>query len=97
MEFNVLKRDLQTLEWRHDCLLGPENKQNYMTLARYQVTEEKLREVREALKNCDCFVNRLTVSSVNFNDKKASLLAQGIEHNDSLTELHIKNCKIKPN
>ena len=71
MEFNILPRDTKTAEWRHDCLLGPENKQNYLTLARYQVTEEKLREVRQELKHCDCFVNRLTIKSVTFNDKKA--------------------------
>ena len=91
----MLKRDVKTAEWRHDCLLGPENEQNHLKLARYQVTEEELRKTRKLLADGYCIVDRLTLAAVTFNDKKAKLLAKGIELNDSIKELIFTKCKIR--
>ena len=65
------------------------------------MTEEELRHTRKWLADCHCIVDRVTVSGVAFNDKKAKLLApkfyvaQGISANDSINELCIKKCKIR--
>ena len=78
MEFNISKRDVRAVERRHDFLVGPANAQNHVTLARYQVTEEVLRDTRKMLSHKNCIIDRITVKTVTFNDKKAKLLAQGI-------------------
>ena len=91
----ILKRDVKTVESRREILLRPENKQSHLKLSRYQVTEEKLREVRGLLASRDCKITRITVNHVNFNDKKAKLLAQGIAQNDTINELDFKKCKLK--
>ena len=97
MEFNVLKRDKRTIDRRHDLVISPENQQNHVKLERYQVTEEELRKIRNWFAHPNCIANRVTIASVTFNDKKASLLAQAIARNSSITSLHIKKCKIKVN
>jgi len=97
MEFSVLKRDVKTVERRRHILLGPDNKQSHLKLFRYQVTEEKLREVRSLLSHRDCGIKRITVHHVTFNDKKAKLLAKGISLNDTINEVEIIKCKIKVN
>ena len=61
MEFNVLKRDLKTVERRHDHLLGPEHQQNHLKLARYQVTDEELRATRANLSRPNCIVDRILI------------------------------------
>jgi hypothetical protein len=90
MEFSVLKRDVKTVERRRKILIGHESKQSHLKLLRYQVTEERLREVRALLSTRDCKINRITVQHVTFNDKKAKLLAKGISLNDTINEVEIR-------
>ena len=97
LEFSVLKRDVYTVERRHDFLLGPTNEQNHLKLDRYQVTEEELRNTRKWLAQRHCIIDRVTMTGVTLNDKKAKILAQGISANDTINELKIVKCKIRFN
>lgn len=51
--------------------------------------------MRDHLSQSHCFVGRLSLKSVDFNDKKAKLLAKGLQTNDSITELNFRGCKLK--
>ena len=80
----MVKRDRKSMEWKHDCLLGPDNRENHLKLARYEVTEEELRTTRSLLAQPFCNIDMMTITQVTFNDKKAKLLAQGINANDTI-------------
>lgn len=84
-----MPRDIFTVERRHDFLLGPTNEQNHLKLDRYQVTEEELRETRKWLAARHCIIDRVTMTGVTLNDKKAKIFSQGISANDSINELRI--------
>ena len=96
MDWNILKRDVQLIERRRVCLTRPRC-EKHLELQRYQVTEGKLRETRSKLSETNCVIDRVTVSQVTFNDKKASLLAQGLARNDTINTLTIQRSKIKVN
>ena len=95
MNWVVLKRDVFEAERRQDLLLGPEMMQNHLKLERYDVTEDVLRRTRKQLSHPNCIIDRVTATSVTFNDTKARLFAEGITRNDTIKEIDIINCKIR--
>ena len=91
----LLKRDVFEKRRRHELLVGPEMMQNHLTLERYDATEDVLRMTRKQLSHPNCIVDRVTLTSVTFNDTKARLFAEGITRNDTIREVDIINCKIR--
>ena len=74
---------------------SPEDKERFLRLFKYQVTEEELTNVVKTLRSPDCAIERLELVKINFTDKMASILALAFNIDCSLKEIIFEKCRLK--